>query len=100
VFTSQHDADETVTLVEHGVDTIATTRLNGIILVHNANMFVTYTTSVQYALRQGSNTLTVEFMPARVYALRESDAFQVRACCLSGYSLALLTPMFLRLSLL
>jgi len=50
-----------VDLVFEGLDTVATVKLNGMVLAHTANMHRSYRLDARAALRGGTNTLQVSF---------------------------------------
>ncbi|MBZ0302815.1 MAG: glycoside hydrolase family 2 protein [Anaerolineae bacterium] len=67
----QHDA---VRLRCHGLDTLATIRLNGDIVAHTDNMYRTWEFDVRSCLQTGTNTLEIRFDSALNYVhQRERD---------------------------
>ena len=61
---------EFVELVADGLDTLATLRLNGVIIGSSENMFRRYRFPVRSALREGANELQIEFHNTLDYIAR------------------------------
>ena len=63
---------ERVDLVFHGLDTVASVRLNGVTVLESFNMHRVYRIPVQDALLEGVNTLVIDFAAPVPYADRMS----------------------------
>lgn len=73
VETPQNDA--VTVLAFDGLDTFATVKLNGEVILAGDNMFVPYRVDVTSKLKQGStNILEIEFASARLEAIKIKDA--------------------------
>ncbi len=66
--TTKQFAAKTVELVCHGLDTLATVTLNGVVLGSTNNMFRTWIFDVKQALKPGSNELEIQFQPVPDHA--------------------------------
>jgi len=67
---------DTVELVCHGLDTLATVELNGHALGECNNMFRTWTFDVKQHLRRGTNQLRITFDPLTAYVARQRAAYK------------------------
>ncbi len=62
---------ERVMLVCHGLDTLATIRVNGKEIARTDNMFRRYEFDVKAALKEGANTVRIRFARALEYTIRK-----------------------------
>lgn len=70
-----------------GLDTLATIRLNGIVLASTDNMFRTYEFNVKKLLRSGENTIEIEFAAPLPYTLKMDEEKGAMAGWVNGMRL-------------
>jgi len=73
VFAHAGDGFDHHDLVAEGLDTVATVRLNGVVIARTANQHRTYRWRIDEHLREGDNVLEVDFRSPIAYA-REREA--------------------------
>ncbi len=71
-------AKKHVQLVCHGLDTLASVRINGVLAGSADNMYRTWRFDVKGIVKAGENSITIEFAPLGPYAAARAAAYKAR----------------------